>query len=239
MIKSSMGTVSKKLKPISTLSLVDKVEIGLREYISEAKLKPGDALPKELEISKFMGVSRTVVREALLRLRMLGIIDSKKHRGMILTQLDVLKRFESVLDPYFLDNSTLKDLFELRLILEVGMADMIFARKTEKNIKQLEEIVIEGENLKNNPSVSGLKNEIRFHKKLYEISGNSTLHKFQSLLLPVFQYVHDSGMFDKDYNYSPEYVNHRKLLVTIKNGTSETFRSAMRNHLQPHFERVL
>ena len=201
-----MGTASKKLKPISTLSLVDKVEIGLREYISEAKLKPGDALPKELEICQLMGVSRTVVREALLRLRMLGIIDSRKHRGMILTQPDVLKRFESVLDPYILDNNTLKDIFELRLILEVGMADMIFARKTKKDIKQLEEIVIEGEKLKSNSSATGLKNEISFHKKLYEMSGNSTLRKFQSLLLPVFQYVHNSGIFDKDYNYSPNYV---------------------------------
>ena len=107
----------KKIKPLDNLSLVDKVELRLVAFIKENNLVPGDAFPKELELVESLGVSRTVVREASLRLRTLGIIESKKHRGMILTQPDFIDNFERVLDPKLLGNETLKNLFELRLIL--------------------------------------------------------------------------------------------------------------------------
>ena len=63
-----------KIRPVSTLSLVDKVEIRLREYFEYNNLKPGDSLPTEIDLSKALGVSRTVVREAFLRLRTLGLV---------------------------------------------------------------------------------------------------------------------------------------------------------------------
>ena len=83
----------KKLKPVDTLSLVDKVELSLLEFFKVNEMGPGDPIPKELDFAKSLGVSRTVVREALLRLRTLGLIESKKHRGMILKQPDIINNF--------------------------------------------------------------------------------------------------------------------------------------------------
>lgn len=71
---------------------------------------------------------------------------------MILTQPDVVGSFERVLDPTILDESTLKNLFELRLILEMGMADFLFERKTQKDMDELEEIVTFEEDNVNNES---------------------------------------------------------------------------------------
>jgi GntR family transcriptional regulator, transcriptional repressor for pyruvate dehydrogenase complex len=63
----------KNLKTIDTSSLVDKVEKKLVDILQQKKLKVGDSIPKELELAETLGVSRTVVREALLRLRMMGL----------------------------------------------------------------------------------------------------------------------------------------------------------------------
>ena len=57
-------------------SLVDRVEKHIIEYIKENALKAGDALPKELEFAETLGVSRTAIREAMLRLRTLGLVES-------------------------------------------------------------------------------------------------------------------------------------------------------------------
>ena len=83
----------KKMKPVDTLSLVDKVELRLLEFFKENNLGPGDSIPKELDFASSLGVSRTVIREALLRLRTLGLVESKKHRGMILKQPDIINNF--------------------------------------------------------------------------------------------------------------------------------------------------
>src|ERR1700754_3826109 len=130
-----------KLKPIAYLTMADQVESQLREYIIKRAIKPGDPIPKETEIAQALGVSRNVVREALSRLRMLGMIESRKKRGMILTQPDVMKGLELIIHPTILDEHVRKQLFELRLVLEVGLGDLLFRRKTAAQLKQLDDIV--------------------------------------------------------------------------------------------------
>ncbi len=231
----------KKIEPLKNLSLVDKVELRIVEFFKENDLVPGDAIPKELDFAASLGVSRTVIREAILRLRTLGLVESKKHRGMILTKPDVMSNMERVLDPKLLGNKTLKNLFELRLILEMGMADILFARKTEADIGVLEEIVQKEEEEDTVKNSFSLDKEIAFHGKLYDMSNNVTLQRFHVLLLPVFEFVHDQkGGVEKDYKYlNNKFISHRDLLDNLKVGTPETFRSAMRRHLEPHFDKIL
>lgn len=226
-----------KLKPINTLSLVDRVEQNLREYFETNNLKPGDPIPKEMEIAEALGVSRTVVREAILRMRTLGLIESKKHKGMMLTEPDILNGFEKVLNPKMLGNDTLKDIFELRLMLEIGMADLLFERKTAETMAELEKIVSRGEDAELEKMNFSLKHEIEFHSKLYEISQNHTLLRFQSMLLPVFKWVHENHYYGA-YEYKEGFVTHRGLFEILQTGTPDQFRLGMRKHLEPHFERI-
>lgn len=230
----------KKIAPLKNLSLVDKVELRLLDFFKENNLVPGDSIPKEMEFAESLGVSRTVVREALLRLRTLGLVESKKHRGMILTQPDFIDNFERVLDPKILGNETLKNLFELRLILEMGMADSIFAKKTQKEVDELEIIVQNEEATREdlNSTVFSLDHEIQFHGKLYQMARNVTLQRFQVLLLPVFEFFYDQKKVDDNYVVKNP-ITHRNLLDNLKVGTPETFRTAMRQHLDPPFSRIL
>jgi len=78
--------LSNDLGKIAHKTMADIVEIRLREFLKKKSFKPGDALPKELELAESLGVSRNVVREALSRLRMLGMVETKKKRGMILSR---------------------------------------------------------------------------------------------------------------------------------------------------------
>mgnify|MGYP003630991113 FL=1 len=236
-----MKTRLSKIEPLENLSLVDKVENRLKQYFKENNLKIGDSLPKELEFAEALGVSRTVIREALLRLRTIGVIQSKKRSGMILTQPDIIQNFEKAIEYNLLGEEALVDIFELRLILEVGMADLLFARKTEEDINDLDKIVSKIEKEEDGKVIFSLKHEIAFHSKLYQMSNNITLQRFQDLLLPVFNYVHeDMPESAKNFKYSKgKFVTHRDLLNILKDGNAEDFREAMRNHLEPHFERIL
>lgn len=228
------------IAPLSNLSLVDKVEIRITEYIKNNKLEVGDTIPKEMEFADALGVSRTVVREALSRLRTIGIIDSKKHKGMVLSQPDFIQNFEKAIGTNLLGDETLKDIFELRLVLEMGMVDLLFARKTEKHLKELENIVVKMEGAKTNSTTFHLENEIAFHGKLYEMCGNKTLRRFQNLLLPVFQYVRDHKLTDSEpYTYTKKFITHRELLDYLKKDDKKGFRKGLIQHLEPHFDRVL
>src|SRR5665213_3328372 len=131
----------KDLKAIDTSSLVDKVENKLVEILQKKKLKVGDSIPKELELAETLGVSRTVIREALLRLRMMGLIESKKKKGAVITSPDLFAIMSKSMNPHILDQETLKEIFEIRLVLEIGMADLLFMRITKEDIAELKKIV--------------------------------------------------------------------------------------------------
>jgi DNA-binding FadR family transcriptional regulator len=67
------------IAPIRQNTLADTVEGRLRQFIRKRGFHPGDALPKETELAAQLDVSRNVVREALSRLRMLGIVESRRR----------------------------------------------------------------------------------------------------------------------------------------------------------------
>ncbi len=226
----------KNIKPIDTSTLVDKVENKLVEILQQKKLKVGDSIPKELELAETLGVSRTVIREALLRLRMMGLLESKKKKGAVITSPDIFAIMSKSMNPHILDQDTLKEIFEIRLVLEIGMADFLFKRKTKEDIEELREIV------KNEPKVAdkhlfNIFHEIAFHGKLYEITGNESMKKFQKILLPVFDYVHHSGLLGKEIPLK-KFVSHKELVNILDKGTPELFRNAMRHHLENHFARL-
>jgi len=224
------------IKNIDTSSLVDRVEKNLVELFVEKKFKVGDPIPKELELADALGVSRTVIREALLRLRLMGLIDSKKKRGAVLTSPDLVSILEKSMNPEILDKSTLKEIFEMRLALEIGMADFIIERVKPEDIAELRAIV-SVETSSSQAVIFDVEQEIRFHGKLYDITGNETLRKFQKMLLPVFDYVHQSGLLKKPVKHK-KFVSHAGLIDLIEKGSAEMLRNGMRNHLENHFARL-
>ncbi len=219
------------LLPLGSLSMTDRVENILRQYFEENKFRPGDPIPNEIEIAQKLNVSRNVVREALSRFRMLGMIEAKPRRGMVMAQPDLLTGLEKVLNPLILSKDNLKDIFEMRLILEMGIAEFLFARKTKKDIQELEAIV----DRQQDKLVVTKEEEIAFHGKLYSMTGNETFTRFQILLMPVFNYVF-SGYYDKSpKKETTNRVGHLDLVKVLDNGTPDEFRKAMFVHLQPYF----
>jgi DNA-binding FadR family transcriptional regulator len=227
--------LERRLKSVKELTIVDRVEIKLRNFFNNENLQPGDPIPKEVELAKAMGVSRTAIREALTRLKLLGLIDSRKNRGMIVTRPDVLSNIRRVLDPQLLDGNTMKEIFELRLVLEMGIADILFIKKTDEKILRLEEIVEREERTKN--KVERVKIDVEFHSMLYEMSENTTILQFQKMLLPVFDYV-NNGLHVRSQVRTKDYASHRVLLTILQNGTPEEFRNKMKSHLMQYFEKV-
>lgn len=225
------------IKTIDNSSLVDKAEEQLVKYLVDNNFKVGDLIPKELELSQSMGVSRTVIREALTRLRLIGLVETKKKKGTVLTNPDLIAVLERSLIPKVLDEDTLRDLFEFRLVLEVGMADLIMARVTPQDIEELKKIVEIEPDLSQDLAFN-IEHETKFHGKLYEITGNETMKRFQKLLLPLFDYVHRSGLLKKAISKT-KYVSHKGIVHTIEHGSPELLRNAMRNHLENQFARLV
>ena len=223
-----------KVKSVEKTNLVEMVEQAILDIVRKNDLSVGDSLPAELELTEGLGVSRSVVREALSRLRMLGLLESRKKRGMVIAEPDVFGGCSQILDTAFLNEKTQRDLCEMRLTLELGLADLVFLRKTENDLTVLENIVNREE--KARTEQTRLKLEIEFHATLYQMGRNDLLLRFQALLEPFFR---EAVKREEINGRSKGEASHRDLLEELRFGNPDSFRRKMREHLQPHFVRLI
>ena len=227
------------------LSLVEQTQRDILKYISQHSENPH--LPKEQEFVEILGVSRVVVREALSRLRALGIIETKRKRGTVVVAPEIFAVLKTIIASGVLDKDTLRDLYQLRIMLEVGMADFIYLKKTPDQLEQLDEIVSEEVELEREMTMAETEEQrysvakkltdvdIRFHSALYEMTGNKSLIDFQYILRHLFTLYRPK--IKADY-HSRTIVSHVSLFNLLRTGTADCFRMAMRLHLKTQFENM-
>ncbi len=223
-----------QIKAIEKTNLVELVEQKILNLVRKNNLSVGDSLPGELELTEGLGVSRSVVREALSRLRMLGLLESRKKRGMVIAEPDVFGGCKQIMDAAFLNEQTQQNLCEMRLTLELGFSDLLFLRKTDKDLDELENIV--NRQAKSRTEQTRVKLDIEFHQKLYHIARNDLLLRFQGLLEPFFR---EAVKREEKNGHRKGEISHRDLWEELRNGTPDSFRKKMREHLQPHFDRLV
>jgi len=218
-----------------TKNLVEDVESRIRRHIRANGLKNGDALPKEKEFAQMFGVTRNVVREALSRLRMLGIVESRKRRGMILTTPDIFAGLERIAEMGVLDKKSEKDLFEFRLVLELGLTDLIFARKTPADMQALKVIVARERDMGDDIVLED-ELDTAFHHRLFQITRNQPINRLHNIISSFFFILHRHG---QQWLRNKSAPTHKDLLKALEHGTAKCFHETMRRHLESYFKYVL
>ena len=113
--------------------LRDRAADQLLEMVVSGGLEPGERLPPERELCERLGVSRTVVREALNLLEARGLISIEHGRGAVVSggNTDAVRdALEVVLR---VRPKVLWELLEMRAILEVGISGLAAERATEED----------------------------------------------------------------------------------------------------------
>lgn len=224
---------------LSTTTLADQAEEKIIEYIKENNLRKGDSLPNEKQFSEMLGISRSVVREAMSRLRMLGLLQSRTRKGITITEPPLLNGFKKVLDPNLLSIKTIKEMMGMRIALEIGITEFLFKNATQKDIVELENIVSRQQAIGiNNLTV---EDEMAFHSKIYEIASNDFILQFNKIMHPVFEFAkrnYESYFLpvNKKLDKQREVIRHTDLLELIKKNDKEGYRKAIKKHLKPYWE---
>ena len=156
-------------------NLCGQVVHDLGRRIARGDIQPGDALPQEAALCLELGVSRTVVREAVKVLGAKGLVDSRPKRGTVVRT----SRAWNFLDPEVLqwrtetdpDGQHLRHLTELRQAVEPAAAAMAAARASDQQIAVLDEAC---QAMKD--SVDSVEEflaaDLRFHIEVLHASGN-------------------------------------------------------------------
>lgn len=217
-----VGKVSKSL-------LYENVVKKLVEMIDHGIVGPGGQFPSERELVESMQVSRNVLREAFHILEEKGVIFSIQGKGRFLREIpDGLVGHPTAFE---LQKYTLLELYQVRVVLELGTMDILADELDESDIADLEMVY---QRLAEHFTMNGsTKGEFEMHLAYATKSHNEYL---KSLLQNTTKRV--LGMMQGEFSdlvvqYDVEWFvqDHREIIDALRNRDRNAARAAMQKHL--------
>ncbi|MFO8031391.1 MAG: FadR/GntR family transcriptional regulator [Desulfohalobiaceae bacterium] len=219
-------------KPIKPKSVSDQIFEQLRDLIFRGKLKPGEKLPPERELSESFGVSRPSVKAAINRLVNLGLVEQRQGQGTFVRSLEsryLENPLRTVLEG---EEVSLYDLLEVRLGLEVQAVGLAAKRATEEDIQALETCVQDMLSKVDEGQV-GSEEDVAFHMSIAFATKNSAqiylMKNFYDLL---FHGIRESRFYLQEAgNLSTMGQQHAEILQAIRDKDAGRAKSYMERHI--------
>ena len=213
--------------------LSEQVADQVERLITEDSLKTGEQLPGERDMAIRLGVSRTVIREAIRVLGVRGLVEIKPGSGTYIKELTLDRAAEPIERLLRMRGQTndFANLHEIRRTLEVEIARLAAERATNEDILNLEEVYQKQAKHMNDAELF-TKYDFEFHNALATATGNDL---FGLLLSPISDLLLAFRM--QAYQHDPEgsiqgaIVFHQKILDCIRARDSIGAKDMMIAHL--------
>ncbi len=208
-----------------------QIEEQLVDAINKGVFTVGDYLPSENQLVEIFGVSRGVIREALLMLAAKNIVEIQEGKGTLILSPSVDSLFESFssLVNFKCGNMGLQCTQEVRMMLEPHIALLSAIHRTESDIEKLREYIEKMELEKNNKDQLSYY-DIKFHKTIARACGNPM---FSLILEPIFHFLgkyHKNTFEDLTSNQITLEFHNRILTAIIKQDSNKALHE-MKQHL--------
>lgn len=199
---------------------LDQVAERLRERIISGEYRRGEKL-KQAEIAEELGVSITPVREALKALEMEGFVFSIPHKGLVVPEIDL---------------KSVREIFELRVLLERQLTEHALAKITTAEIAELRAIHRELTALtKSREPFPVRAANVRFHFRIYEIADCPQTLQFVRVLWAKYPFnFHD----DQAARFKQLLHEHGEIVRRLEAGDRAGALAAMIEHIEAGWHRV-
>lgn len=164
-------------------NLVERVVEVLCDNFLSGRFKDGERLPPQEMLCEQFGVSRTVIRDAMNKLAVLGMVYIRQGSGTFVRAT----RPGTVIGPTFevllANKKSIQELIETRYYLEQVIARLAAKRANEEDILKLRECVKDMEKCVDMGDTAGYANyDVAFHLALADASGNSVLAEMLNIV---------------------------------------------------------
>lgn len=219
-------------------NLAAEVATRIAAEIAAGRMRQGDRLPTEAEMMTAMGVSRTVIREAVAALKADGLVVTRQGSGAFVAAEISARPFRLAEDSAPLDDVV--GVLELRFAVEVESAAMAAERADARQLSAIRKAcsafksaVTAGE--------SAVREDFAFHRAIAEATGNRHFVRFLEYLghviIPRQRVNAGSGGGERRLYLEQIHGEHRAIMEAIVSHSPAQARAAMRVHLTNSLKR--
>ncbi|CAM5407465.1 FadR family transcriptional regulator OS=Streptomyces tendae OX=1932 GN=GUR47_13560 PE=4 SV=1 [Streptomyces tendae] len=198
-------------------ALSEQVIAALRQQITSGEWPVGSRIPTEPELVEQLGVARNTVREAVRALAHNGLLDIRQGSG---TYVVATSELAGVMQRRFAGAEP-RDIAELRSTLESAAARLAAERRTEKDLKQIDTLLLRREEAwESGEAEAFVAADATFHLAVVAASHNDVLTAMYADLSEVLR---DWLRGDVGEGMSPAtHMDHGRLVDAIRTGDAAT-----------------
>lgn len=210
----------------------ETIAAKIAEMIATSELKAGDRLPTEHELSEQLGVSRTVIREAVKVLVATGQVYTRRGSGLYVANKSSQQTI--VLDSLTpVDPTQVISLYEFRFLVEVPAARLAAERITPHELRELREAVL----LSRSSAETQHRQQFResdgaFHRVVAQATHNPFLSSTIATTTRTQDWVFDIAAGRTQALLLSYAEQHAAILEAIQEGQPETAAQRMQAHLE-------
>lgn len=193
-------------------SLADEVAAQLQQQIALGKYKTGEQLPIEPELMRVFGVGRSTIREAIKTLVNAGLLRVQQGLGTFVEGVEGIK--EPL--PQRLKRADLKDLDEVRQLIEMKIAEKAAANRTNDDLAEIRHwLALRKKAAAADNLVESVEADIRFHTAIAVASKNEVLADlYKSLTVQIKKWF--LTVFSDAADFRKTQTMHEQLLKAIE-----------------------
>jgi GntR family transcriptional repressor for pyruvate dehydrogenase complex len=204
---------------------------NIRDLMNYKNLEPGDKLPSERMLSEKFGVSRSNLREAIQKLEFYGLLKSKPQSGTFVADIGQVAMNGMIEDILRLEQPDFKSLVETRILLELKNCRLAARRRTEEDLRQMEE-ALKAYEVKVLKGEDAVQEDLLFHLAIAKASGNSTMNTFMLIITPeIITNFEKYHVCDKDQAFKG-IQEHKDIYEAIKAQDPQLAREKMKIHFK-------
>ena len=218
-----------EFEAVPRTKLYQKVVKQVQDIIRDGLLRPGDMLPPERELAERLHVSRGSLREAILALESMGLVEPRHGEGTVVRDLSAAPLVNQLSVMLVQKRALVGELLEFRLMVEPTLAARAAANATEEEIAHLEEI-LSRQKAKVDVGELAIEEDSKFHYAIAQAARNSVVLK----VLDVFMdYLRESRELSLQVEGRPQRSlnSHRRILNAIARKNPAAAEKAMRRHI--------
>src|SRR4051812_46273526 len=215
-----------------TTSLAQRVVAGVKDKILAGDLPPGHKLPSETELVEEFGVSRTVVREAVTRLRAEGMVETFQGRGSFVLAMPEPTSF-TIESAAIRTHHDVLDMIDFRIGIESEAAALAAARVDAASADAVQAAL---DAFVAAAPEDAVEADFRFHRAVAAASGNRFYLDLLDSLGPMMIMLPRTRLGDAYSLTDAGHVDrvrreHADVAAAVAAGDVDIARAAMRVHL--------
>ncbi len=224
-----MQETLKMFKPVKKTRVYEEIVAKVKDMLENGRLKSGDQLPGERELSEVFQVSRSSVREALRTLETQGHLESRQGDGTYIASKSVESLVNPLASVIFSEKDSQMELFEMRRLIEPQLAYLAAERATQEEIAMMEQaLVLQEEAIARGET--GTDVDRSFHYIMAKATKNRVLLRLTDSMRDLLaesrdKYLQVEGRPGKSIS------RHRQVLDAIKAGDGELAAQVMLEHV--------